>query len=79
MGLPLSREYLTHYDNITVGLAALGLVLDQESGFSYPGQSTGGDNDPLVGTAEIILIIATIVLGIMLAFTVITYCIRVTS
>ena len=62
-----------------MGLAELGLILDQESGFSYPGQNTGGDNDPLVGTAEIILIIATIVLGIMLGFTVITYCIRVTS
>ena len=73
------REYLTHYDDITVGLAQFALVLDQENGFSYVGQNTGDDNELGISVLSIILIIATIILAIMLTFTGITYCIRVTS
>ena len=73
------REYLTHYDNITVGLAQFALVLDQEDGFSYVGQNTGDDNELGISVLSIVLIIATIILAIMLTFTGITYCIRVTS
>jgi len=75
----VNAEYLTHYDNITVGLAQFALVLDQEDGFSYVGQNTGDDNELGISVLSIVLIIATIILAIMLTFTGITYCIRVTS
>ena len=29
------REYLTHYNEITIGLAQYALVLDEDDGFSY--------------------------------------------
>ena len=73
------REYLTYYDNITLGLAEYALVLDQEDGFYYVGQNTGEDNDLGISVLSIVLIIATVILAIMLIFTGITYCIRVTS
>ena len=31
---------MTHYDEITIGLAQYSLVLDRDDGFSYPGQGT---------------------------------------
>ena len=31
---------MTHYDEITIGLAQYSLVLDRDDGFTYPGQGT---------------------------------------